>query len=106
MGGAHPERSTARVSHGYGRQVLTSGIASPTLCELLCHLRGYGSLSPVGPAAIRIALQSLLFVVAIAVFFFGTGVGLQVNPGLGTLLWAVAAAIAAVNVIWISRSRT
>ena len=54
----------------------------------------------------RIALQSLLFVVAIAVFFFGTGVGLQVSPGLGTLLWAAAAAIAVVNVLWIRRSRT
>ncbi len=53
----------------------------------------------------RIALHILLFVLAVVVFYLGLGVGLQFNPALGTLLWFAAAAIVAVNLIWIGRSR-
>ena len=54
---------------------------------------------------LKIAAHALLFVAAVAVFFFGLGVGLQYNPLLGTLLWVVAGCIAALNVYWMFRSR-
>ena len=47
----------------------------------------------------------LLFLLAIAVFYFGLGVGLQYNSNLGSALWVAAAAIALLNVMWIVRSR-
>ena len=40
--------------------------------------------------AVRIAAHVLLFVLAVVVFFLGLGVGLALNPALGTLLWIVA----------------
>ena len=46
---------------------------------------------------VRIAAHTLLFLIAALIFFLGLGVGLQVNPVLGTALWAVAGAIAALN---------
>ena len=54
---------------------------------------------------LKIAVHALLFVIAVVVFFLGLGVGLQVNPNLGTLLWIAAAAIAGLNVLWMFRSR-
>ena len=54
---------------------------------------------------LKVAAHALLFVLAVAVFFFGLGVGLQYNPLLGTLLWVVAGGIAALNVLWMFRSR-
>lgn len=53
---------------------------------------------------LKIAAHALLFVLAVAVFVFGLGVGLQYNPNLGTLLWLAAGAIAALNVYWMFRS--
>ena len=53
----------------------------------------------------RIATHVLLFLLAVVVLYFGLGVGLQVSPTLGTLLWIAAAAIAALNLFWILRSR-
>lgn len=53
----------------------------------------------------RIVAHVLLFLLAFVVFYFGLGVGLQFNPALGTLLWLVAAAIVALNLLWIVRSR-
>ena len=44
-------------------------------------------------------------VLALAVFFFGLGVGLQYNPLLGTLLWVTAGGVATLNVYWMFRSR-
>lgn len=52
----------------------------------------------------RRAVHVGLFVVAGAVFFVGLNVGLQHDPDLGTLLWVVAAAIAVLNAVWMSRS--
>ena len=53
----------------------------------------------------RIVVHALLFLLAVVVFYFGLGVGLQFNPALGTLLWLVAAAIAALNILWMARLR-
>ena len=53
----------------------------------------------------RIVVHVLLFVLAVVVFYFGLGVGLQFNPTLGTLLWLVAAAIVILNLLWIAQSR-
>ena len=54
---------------------------------------------------VRMALHLLIFAVAVVVFFLGLGIGLQYNPDLGTLLWIVAAAIAVVNAVWMTRGR-
>lgn len=56
-------------------------------------------------AKVRIAAQVLLFALAVVVFYLGLGVGLQFNPALGSLLWFIAAAIAALDLVWIVRSR-
>ena len=54
---------------------------------------------------LKMAVHVLLFVVAIAFFYIGLGIGLQHNPNLGTILWIVAAGIAVANLLWIVRSR-
>lgn len=56
-------------------------------------------------ALLKAAAHLLLFFVAVVVFFLGLGIGLQVNPTLGTLLWLAAAAIVVGNVVWLVRSR-
>ena len=43
----------------------------------------------------------LLFAVAVVVFYAVLGIGLSRDPNLGYLLWAAAAAIAAVNIVWL-----
>lgn len=48
----------------------------------------------------RIAVHVLLFLLAIGVFFFGLGVGLQFNPTYGTILWIMAGIIFALNALW------
>ena len=53
----------------------------------------------------RIAAHVLLFLLAVVVFYLGLGVGLQVSPILGTLLWIAAAVIAVLNLFWILRAR-
>ena len=45
------------------------------------------------PRAIRITAHILLFLVAVAVFYLGLGIGLSWNPAVGTLLWLAAALI-------------
>ncbi len=52
----------------------------------------------------KTAVHALLFLLAVVVFYLGLGVGLQVDPTLGTLLWAAAAVIAALNLFWLLRS--
>ena len=44
-----------------------------------------------------------VFLLAVIVFYLGLGVGLQLSPAWGTALWVAAAAIAALNVLWIIR---
>ncbi len=48
----------------------------------------------------RIVVHVLLFLLAIVVFFFGLGVGLQFNPTYGTILWIVAGVIFVLNLLW------
>lgn len=48
----------------------------------------------------RIIIHVLLFLVAIGIFFFGLGVGLQFNPTYGTILWVVAGIIFVLNLLW------
>ena len=54
---------------------------------------------------VRIVAHILLFALAVVVFYLGLGVGLALNPALGTLLWIVAAGVAVLNVYWIVRRR-
>ena len=54
---------------------------------------------------IRIAAHGLLFLLAFVVFYLGLGLGLAWNPLVGSLLWLAAGAIAALNLVWILRSR-
>lgn len=54
--------------------------------------------------AVRIAVQVLLFMLAVVVFLLGLGVGLALNPTLGTALWIASGAIAILNIIWIVKS--
>ncbi len=56
-------------------------------------------------AKVKIAAQVLLFVLAVVVFYLGLGVGLQINPTLSSILWFIAAAILALDLVWIVRSR-
>ena len=54
---------------------------------------------------VRIVAHILLFALAVVVFYLGLGVGLALNPALGTLLWIIAAGVFALNLYWIVRRR-
>ena len=56
------------------------------------------------PQRIRRAVHVLLFLLAAIVFYLGLGVGLQLDPNLGTVLWAAAGAIVVLNLVWMRRS--
>ncbi|MDE2994156.1 MAG: hypothetical protein OXU67_09765 [Chloroflexota bacterium] len=45
----------------------------------------------------------LVFPLAFVMFFLGLGVGLAIFPPLGMLIWAVALAIAGLNMLWLFR---
>ena len=47
----------------------------------------------------------LLFVLAGIVFYLGLGAGLQYSATVGTVLWTVAGAILALNLLWIFLAR-
>ena len=47
---------------------------------------------------VRVGIHVLVFFVAVVIFYFGLGMGLAVNPLLGTLLWILALAVAGLNV--------
>ena len=53
---------------------------------------------------VRVSAHVGLFLVALAVFYLGLGLGLSWNPTVGTLLWLAAALIAAGNIWWMVRS--
>ena len=55
--------------------------------------------------SIKVAAHAVLFLVAVVVFYLGLGVGLQISPTWGTVLWVVAIAIVLLNILWIIRSR-
>ena len=52
---------------------------------------------------IRMGIHVLVFLVALVIFFFGLGVGLILNPTLGTLLWIASFTVAGLNVFWMIR---
>ena len=53
---------------------------------------------------VKVTVHVGLFLVALAVFYLGLGLGLSWNPTVGTLLWLAAALIAAGNIWWMVRS--
>ena len=55
---------------------------------------------------VKVAAHVALFLVAFVVFYLGLGVGLQISPTWGTVLWVVAIAIVLLNIAWIIRSRS
>ena len=55
-------------------------------------------------SVVRIVAHVLLFLLAFVVFFLGLGVGLALNPTIGTALWIAAGAIVVLNVLWIVKS--
>ena len=57
------------------------------------------------PRGLKIALHVFIFIVAFVIFYIGLFMGLQVNSNIGTGLWILAAAIAALNLAWIIFSR-
>ena len=54
---------------------------------------------------VRVIVHVLLFVLALAVFYLGLGIGLSYNATIGTALWGAAAMIAGINLVWIMRWR-
>ncbi len=52
---------------------------------------------------VRVVVHVLLFVLAIAVFYLGLGIGLSYNPTIGTAMWGAAAMITGINLVWIMR---
>ena len=52
---------------------------------------------------LKASAHVLLFLLAVVVFYLGLGLGLQVNPALGTVLWVVAFIIVVLNVYWMCR---
>ena len=55
---------------------------------------------------VRIAAHAVLFLAAVVVFYLGLGVGLQISPAWGYVLWGAALALVVLNILWIIRSRT
>ena len=49
-------------------------------------------------------LHLLLFLVALVIFYLGVGIGLALNPFLGTLLWVLAGVLAVFNIRWTLRT--
>lgn len=52
---------------------------------------------------LKIGAHAALFLAAVVVFYLGLGVGLQVSPAWGYVLWGAALALLALNVLWIVR---
>ncbi len=55
--------------------------------------------------ALRITIHAVIFVAALAIFWFGLVMGLTVNPTLGTFLWLCSVAITGLNLFWMFRKR-
>ena len=53
---------------------------------------------------LRVVAHVLLFVLAVAVFVLGLGIGLALNPAFGTALWIASGAIIVLNIIWIVKA--
>ncbi len=57
------------------------------------------------PKNVRMAVHIFLFVVAGLLLWAGLGAGLTLSPLLGSALWTAAGIVAALNFIWMSRSK-
>ena len=53
---------------------------------------------------LKVAAHAALFLTAVVVFYLGLGVGLQLSPLWGYVLWGGATALALLNIVWIVRS--
>lgn len=52
---------------------------------------------------VRIGIHVLVFVVAVVIFYVGLGIGLTLNPTLGSLLWIASFAMIGINIFWMVR---
>lgn len=50
---------------------------------------------------LRIALHVFLGLLAVVIFYAGLGVGLILNPTMGTILWFVSGALFVGNLLWL-----
>ena len=50
---------------------------------------------------LRIALHVILALVAVVIFYVGLGVGLTLNPTIGTVLWFASGALFVGNLLWL-----
>ncbi len=50
---------------------------------------------------LRVALHVVLALVAVVIFYVGLGVGLILNPAMGTVLWFVSGALFVGNLLWL-----
>ena len=66
-------------------------------CDAATSVGGRVEVLKAMSLIMRIAAHMLLFLIAVLVFFLGLGIGLQVSPLLGTLLWVAAGALAGLN---------
>ena len=53
---------------------------------------------------VRVLIFIAVTLAALLVFFAGLGVGLALNPAIGTALWIAAAAIFVLNIFWLVRA--
>jgi len=53
---------------------------------------------------LRVIAHVLLFIIPFVIFFLGLGVGLALNPPLGTAWWIASGAIVILNIVWIVKS--
>lgn len=51
--------------------------------------------------AFRIAIHLVVALAAVVIFYLGLGIGLQVNPAMGTALWFVSGALFVGNLLWL-----
>ena len=50
---------------------------------------------------LRIALHVVLALLAVVIFYVGLGVGLALNPTIGTILWFASGALFVGNLLWL-----
>ena len=50
---------------------------------------------------LRIVLHVVLALLAVVIFYVGLGVGLALNPTIGTILWFVSGALFVGNLLWL-----
>ncbi len=50
---------------------------------------------------LRIVLHVVLALLAVVIFYVGLGVGLTLNPTIGTILWFASGALFVGNLLWL-----